>query len=67
MITSVILVCKAAACTLVFSNMFYESELDCQYSQVNDGAMFIMQNYPEADYTEFYCHKWAGPKEGEPT
>jgi hypothetical protein len=47
--------------------MFYESELDCQVSQVNDGATYIMQTFPDADYVEFYCHKWAGPKEGEPT
>ena len=67
MFTSIILVCKATACTVVFSNMFYETELYCQFSQVNAGAAYIMQTFPDADYVEFACHKWAGPQEGEPT
>ena len=66
MFTAMILVCKATTCTVVFSNTFYETELDCQSSQVNGGAAYIMQNYPDTDYAEFYCHKWEGPLEGEP-
>lgn len=67
MFTSIILACQLQTCTVVFSNLFYETEIECQTSQVNAGALFIMQNYPDVDYVEFACHKWAGPQEGEPT
>lgn len=66
MFTSMILICKATACTVIFSNLFYEDEYSCQLSQINGGSVYILQNYPDADYVEFYCHKWTGPKEGEP-
>jgi len=66
MFTSIILVCKASACAVVFSNMFFEEEINCQSSQVNLGINYVMENYPDADYVEFACHKWAGPGEGEP-
>jgi hypothetical protein len=46
--------------------MFFEEEINCQSSQVNLGINYVMENYPDADYVEFACHKWAGPGEGEP-
>lgn len=66
MFTSIILACQLQACTVAYSMVFYETEEECRLSQGTDGIAYLMSTFPSADYLEFACHKWEGPKQGDP-
>lgn len=66
MFTPMIPVCHLQACVVLFSGLNYETEEGCRESQATTGIYHLRQNYPDADFIEFYCHEWVGPDKGTP-
>lgn len=62
MFTALILVCQVNACGVEVGTAIFPSEEICIATNRDLGIKHIAEKYPGADFVEFACYKWEGPK-----